>query len=90
MAQILMLGGIALVAVILTTWFRKTRDVTDLKARVAQRGGTVVRLARTRKGHPFASTGRGWWAWRVVWRGAAGEQTSWALTTREGIAEWRD
>jgi hypothetical protein len=90
MAQILILVGIALVAVMATRWYRTSRDVKELTARVAQKGGQVVRLTRKQKGSPFADTGRGWWAWQVLWRDGEGEHTAWVLTTREGISEWRD
>lgn len=88
--QILILVGIALVAVMITSQYRKSRDRSDLTARVEQRGGKVVRLRRVKKGSPFQDIGRGWWAWRVQWRDGGGEHTSWALTTREGVKEWRD
>ena len=88
--QIMIMLAIALTAVLVTFLYRRRRDTEDLTARVTGRGGQVVRLARVLKGHPFSDTGRGWWAWRIDWREGAGERRSWALTTREGIKEWRD
>lgn len=88
--QILIMLGIVLIAVTVTLSYRNRRDREDLTARVAARGGQVVRLARAKKGHPFQGVNRGWWAWRIDWRDGAGEHRSWALTTREGIKDWRD
>ncbi|MDF2631116.1 MAG: hypothetical protein K0R39_4947 [Symbiobacteriaceae bacterium] len=88
--QIIIMLGIALTAVLVTLLYRNQRDKEQLAARVATLGGQVVRVARTKKGHPFSDTGRGWWAWRVEWRDATTDRLSWALTTREGIKEWRD
>lgn len=81
---------IVVTAVIVTLAYRRQQDQQALRARVAEKGGTVSKLTRAFKGHPFADTGRGWWVWRIDWRNDAGEHRSWALTTREGIKEWRD
>lgn len=88
--QFIIMLGIALTAVIVTLLYRNQRDREQLTARVATRGGQVVKLEWARKGHPFTDTGRGWWAWRVEWRDGTASHLSWALTTREGIKEWRD
>lgn len=88
--QFIIMIAIALTAVMVTLLYRNQRDREQLTARVAGRGGQVVNMVRVRKGHPFADTGRGWWAWRIEWRDAADSHLSWALTTREGIKEWRD
>lgn len=77
-------------AVVIVTGYRKQRDRQLLTTEVSQRGGELARLERVRKGSPFPDTTRGWWAWKVFWRDAAGERISWALTTREGLGEWRD
>lgn len=77
-------------AMLVTYRYRVQRDRDLLGAAVRQRGGELVRAKRVRKGSPFPDTTRGWWAWRIVWRDPSGERTSWALTTREGLAEWRD
>lgn len=88
--EILFPVGLATIAVIFVLSYRKKRDRGLLTERVTAKGGTVVALGRTKKGHPFSDTGRGWWAWRVHWRDGSGEHVSWALTTRDGIQEWRD
>jgi hypothetical protein len=88
--QILLVVILALTTVIAVGQYRKSRDRDALAARVREHGGQVARLHRVRSGHPFADTGRGWWAWRVEWLAGNAERTSWALTTREGIKEWRD
>ncbi|HYF93504.1 MAG TPA: hypothetical protein VD969_14925 [Symbiobacteriaceae bacterium] len=88
--QFFVMLAIALTAVLLTLMYRRHRDRTELTARVAGMGGEVIRVVRMGKGHPFADTGRGWWAWRIDWRDGAGEHRSYALTTRDGIKEWRD
>lgn len=77
-------------AMFVTYRYRVQRDRELLGAEVKQRGGELVRLQRVRKGSPFKDTTRGWWAWRVFWQEPSGERTSWALTTREGLGEWRD
>ncbi|MFZ5622729.1 MAG: hypothetical protein ACOY5W_17060 [Pseudomonadota bacterium] len=81
---------LVIAAVLIVSSFRKQRDRQLLGAEVRTRGGELLRLERVRKGSPFPDTTRGWWAWRVTWRDASGERTSWALTTREGLGEWRD
>jgi type II secretory pathway pseudopilin PulG len=88
--QVILLIAIVLSVVIGVSLYRSNRDQNELTARVREQGGEVLRLHRARKGHPFSDTGRGWWAWRVEWRSGAAARTSWALTTREGIKEWRD
>jgi type II secretory pathway pseudopilin PulG len=89
--QILIMLGIVLTAVMVTYSYRRSRDREMLGARVAALGGTAPRVKRAgKREHPFPDTGRGWWAWRIDWRDAAGERRSWALTDREGIKEWRD
>lgn len=88
--QFIIMLAIALTAVMVTLLYRNQRDREQLTARVATLGGEVVKLARASKGHPFKETGRGWWAWRVEWRDGTTSRLSWALTTREGIKEWRD
>lgn len=81
---------IALTAVIMTTRMRRQRDQELLTSEVQKRGGSLVRLERVKKGSPFPDTSRGWWAWQVFWRDSDGERSAWALTTREGLGEWRD
>lgn len=88
--QFIIMLAIALTAVMVTLLYRNQRDREQLTARVANLGGEVIRLARVQRGHPFKDTGRGWWAWRVEWRQGTASHLSWALTTREGIKEWRD
>lgn len=88
--MILIMLGLVAVAVLIVYNYRKNRDVEELGARVATMGGRVVKLTRVRKGSPFPDTTRGWWAWRIVWADDRGEHTAWALTTREGIKEWRE
>lgn len=88
--QIWIMLSIVAAAVFVTLTYRRQQDLIALKARVAGKGGTVVQIVRVFKGHPFAEIGRGWWAWRIDWRDEAGERRSWALTTREGVREWRD
>ncbi|BAD40593.1 hypothetical protein [Symbiobacterium thermophilum] len=81
---------LALTAVVVVSVIRTRRDRELLADEVRRRGGEVIRLIRARRGSPFPDTGRGWWAWKVEWRDAGGERTSWALTTRDGLGEWRD
>jgi len=57
---------------------------------VQKRGGVLHGLVRVRRKHPFADSGRGWWAWRVDWQDTESARQSWALTTREGLKDWRD
>lgn len=90
MNNVLVMLAIVLLAVFLTTVYRRRRDQQELTDRVGARNGQVLQLKRVNKGHPFPDTGRGWWAWRIDWRDGAGEHRSWALTTRDGIKEWRD
>jgi len=88
--NILFLASLVITAILVVHSYRTKRDKNALTARIKEQGGTVVELKRMRKGHPFPDTGRGWWAWRVRWQDGAAERTSWALTTREGISDWRD
>lgn len=88
--QILFLMGLVLTIVMVVYLMRRQRDRDELTARVKERGGQVIRLERVRQGSPFPDTTRGWWAWRIQWQDGTGEHTAWALTTREGIQEWRD
>jgi len=81
---------LAVTAIAVVTVIRTRRDRELLTDEVRRRGGEVVRLARVRRGSPFPDTGRGWWAWKVQWRDSGGERTSWALTTRDGLEDWRD
>ncbi len=88
--QIWFLLALALTAVLITLTFRYRRDRELLADKVRELGGEVVRMRRVRRGSPFPDTTRGWWAWRIHWRNASGERASWALTSREGLKEWRD
>lgn len=81
---------LAVTAILVVTTIRTRRDRELLADEVRRRGGEVVQLTRVRRGSPFRDTGRGWWTWKVQWRDGAGERTSWALTTRDGLGEWRD
>lgn len=88
--QFVMLMSLVLTAIVVVVTYRRKRDRTELTNKVQQLGGQLVELARVRKGHPFPDTGRGWWAWRVRWSIGGQERTSWALTTKDGISDWRD
>jgi len=88
--QYMIVLAIVITAIVITLRYRTQRDREALTARVRSMGGEVVTLQRMKKGHPFPDTTRGWWAWRVEWRDGAGSHAAWALTTREGIAQWRD
>lgn len=81
---------LVLTAVVVVSSIRRQRDRQLLAEEVQRRGGEVRTLKRVRRGSPFPDTTRGWWAWKVDWRDGTGERTSWALTTREGLGEWRD
>lgn len=81
---------LVLTAVVVVSSIRRQRDRQLLAEEVQRRGGEVRTLKRVRRGSPFPDTTRGWWAWKVDWRDGTGECTSWALTTREGLGEWRD
>jgi type II secretory pathway pseudopilin PulG len=89
--QVVVMLIIVIAAVIVVFTVRRNRDQGELTGRIREMGGQLISLTRVKQGSPFADTTRGWWAWRVQWRDAAGsEHTAWALTTREGIKEWRD
>ncbi len=88
--QYAILVALVLTAIMVVSAYRRKRDRDDLAAKVSALGGQVVSLKRVKQGHPFPSIGRGWWAWKVLWKDGARERTSWALTTREGIKDWRD
>lgn len=90
MSNVAVMVLLVLLVVVIVGGARVRRDRSELAAAVRERGGDPVRIRRAKKGHPFTDTGRGWWAWRVVWRDGRGERVSWALTTREGVKEWRD
>lgn len=79
-----------LAAVWVVSTLRRRRDEQLLAEHVRSLGGRLIRLERVRRGSPFPDTSRGWWAWRVYWQSEAGERASWALTTRDGLGEWRD
>jgi hypothetical protein len=88
--QILLIGSLVIAVVL---WVRRTRirrDRTLILEHLAAAGGTARRIAPVRKGSPFPDTGRGWWAWQVEWEAGGTARRSWALTTREGVKEWRD
>jgi hypothetical protein len=89
--QVLFMLAIVTTLIIIVQTMRRNRDRTTLTDRVREMGGQVALLTRVKKGSPFEDTTRGWWAWRVQWRDASGgEHAVWALTTRDGIKEWRD
>lgn len=88
--NLLFMGGLVLIVILIVLNYRKNRDRGELAARVEEMGGTATSIQRVKRGHPFPSIGRGWWAWRIQWRDRGGERTSWALTTREGIKDWQD
>lgn len=84
------MAGLVLVIMLIVLHFRQNRDRNELAARVQELGGEATAIQRVRRGHPFPSVGRGWWAWRVLWQDREGQHISWALTTREGVKEWQD
>jgi|GEM_PF-2337992 len=90
MSSVLVYGLLILTAILVVKRYRQQRDHQLLTDEVAKRGGQLLRLQRVKKGSPFPDTTRGWWAWQVFWKGEAGDRVSWALTTREGLGEWRD
>lgn len=90
MSNVLFMMGLVIVVVLIVATLRSKQDRAELSAAVRERGGEVVRMRRSRKGHPFTDTGRGWLVWQVHWRLGQTERISYALTTREGIKEWRD
>ncbi len=87
---LVVLGGIVLVIVMIVHNYRVSRDRQVLTEAVQERGGELVGLHRARRQHPFADTGRGWWAWRIDWQATGTARRSWALTTRDGLKDWRD
>jgi len=87
---LVVLGAIVLVIVTIVHNYRNTRDRQMLAEAAQKRGGVIVHLLRVRRQHPFPDSGRGWWAWRVDWQDSEGARQSWALTTREGLKDWRD
>lgn len=89
-AQVYVMLGVVLAAILIVVAYRKQRDRAEVAGRLAEMGGSLMEMVRLRRGHPFADTGRGWWVWRVRWTDAAGEHTAFVLTTREGLKEWRD
>lgn len=88
--NVLVMGGLVLIVILIVVSYRKNRDRDELAAKVEELGGTATSIQRVKRGHPFPSVGRGWWAWRVQWEDRRGQHTSWALTTREGIKDWQD
>ncbi len=90
MSNYLIYLAIVLTAIVVVTRYRQQRDRQLLADEVKKRGGELLQLTRVKKGSPFPDTSRGWWAWQVSWKSGAGDQISWALTTREGLGEWRD
>lgn len=88
--QILIVAGIALLAILFVLSYRRKQDGQMVAERVRERGGELISMNRVKRGGPFPDTGRGWWAWQVEWRAPEGPRTAWVLTTREGIKEWRD
>jgi hypothetical protein len=88
--QILTMLALVLLAVLIVATTRRRRDVKLLTEKVTELGGKPKALKRIRKGSPFPDTGRGWWSWRVIWQDQQTERQSWALTTREGMSDWRD
>lgn len=89
MTYILVLLVIVTLPLVLTHGVRRRRDVVRLTKEVHQRGGRVTRLAYAHAGSPFANTGRNSRIWRVFWRDDLGKHSAWALTSRDGIKEWR-
>jgi len=90
MSSVFFMMGLVVLVVIIVATTRRNRDRSELATGVLARGGELVAATRSRKGHPFKDTGRGWWVWQVRWRQGGTEHTSFVLTTREGIKEWRD
>lgn len=88
--SLVVLGAIVVVIVMIVRNFRNSRDRQMLTETVQERGGVLVGLLRVRRKHPFTDSGRGWWAWRVDWQDTGSPRQSWALTTREGLKDWRD
>lgn len=89
--DLLLLISLILTVIVIVYTSRIKRDKKMLTEEVRQRGGEPVQIRRAKKGqHPFPDTGRGWWAWQISYKGTGGERTSYALTTREGLKEWRD
>lgn len=88
--QILLILSLVVAVVI---WARRTRIRRDrrlLATKVSELGGELRQAAPAKKGHPFPDTGRGWWAWRIEYVLAGAPKIGWALTTRDGLKEWRD
>lgn len=88
--NVLILLVLVAVAVLIVMQLRIQRDRELLRQTVTEKGGQVSTMRWARRGHPFAEAGRGWWAWQVKWQGGSAVHTSWALTTKEGLKEWRD
>lgn len=88
--QILLILSLVIVVII---WARRTRTRRDrglISSRVGELGGQLRLAKPTKKEHPFPDTGRGWWAWRIEYSVAGANRLAWALTTRDGLKEWRD
>lgn len=88
--QILLILSLVVAVII---WARRTRLRRDrglLAAKVSELGGEFRNAAPAKKEHPFPDTGRGWWAWRIEYTQAGAARLGWALTTRDGLKEWRD
>lgn len=81
---------IAAIAVMVVAAYRRQTDRHIIGQEVAKRSGELLRISRAKRGSPFPDTGRGWWAWQVEWQDVSGKRTSWVLTDREGLKEWRD
>jgi hypothetical protein len=88
--QILLILSLVIAVIIWTRRTRIRRDQGLLAAHVADAGGQFRSAVPVKTGHPFPDTGRGWWAWRIEYTQAGVERVAWALTTRDGLKEWRD
>lgn len=88
--QILLILSLVVAVIIWTRRTRIRRDKRLLASKVSELGGELRQAAPSKKGHPFPDTGRGWWAWRIEYTEAGLSKLGWALTTRDGLKEWRD
>jgi hypothetical protein len=88
--QFLLLLSLVVAVILWVRHSRKRRDQGLIATQVSTAGGHLRRAVTVKKGSPFPDTGRGWWAWKVEYQVGGLDRIAWALTTRDGLKEWRD
>jgi hypothetical protein len=88
--QLLLILSLVVVVILWVRITRRRRDQRLIADQVSTAGGQFGRAIPVKMGSPFPDTGRGWWAWRVEYHAGGLDRIAWALTTRDGLKEWRD